>query len=76
MKPAQAIIEKIGGIDKAVEITGVHRTRVYAWQKEAERGGTGGIIPQKHHVAILNYARENGIELSADEFLPQSEAVN
>lgn len=33
-------------------------------------GGTGGIIPFKHVPALLDAAKEKGIELSADDFLP------
>ncbi len=39
-----------------------------------EKGGTGGRIPQDHHRALLDYAREQGIELTAEQFLPAEAA--
>lgn len=48
----------------------VHRTRVSSWQRSRAAGGTDGRIPQKHHVALLTFAREKGIELKSDDFLP------
>jgi hypothetical protein len=38
-----------------------------------DSGGTGGRIPQDHHRTLLDYARENGIPLAAEEFLPTVE---
>ncbi|QRM55127.1 hypothetical protein [Sinorhizobium sp. BG8] len=52
-------------------ITGVHRTRVSNWAREKTAGGTGGIIPFKHVRTLLAAAREQGVELSADDFLPR-----
>jgi hypothetical protein len=70
MEPAQTIIRKFGGPSAVSTIVGVHRTRVSNWQRAKRSGGTGGIIPQKHHRKLIDYALERGINLSADEFLP------
>jgi len=68
MQPAQNIIQKLGGPTAVSEIVGVHRTRVSNWQRPRESGGTGGLIPQKHHRKIITYARQHGIDLKPDEF--------
>lgn len=48
---------------------GVHRTRVSNWKRPRSKGGTGGVIPQRHHVALIAAARERGVALSADDLL-------
>ena len=70
MEPASTIIEKLGGVAAVARLTGVHRTRVSNWKRPRADGGTGGRIPQSHHVTLLRAARENGIEdISAESFL-------
>ena len=70
MNPASQIIEKLGGEAKVAEITGLAFTAPYRWQHDRSKGGTGGLIPQSHHRVLLDYAQQNGIPLSSDEFLP------
>lgn len=70
MEPARTIIERFGGPAVVSQITGTAYTAPYRWQHAREKGGTGGLIPQKHHLRLLEHARANGIELSASDFLP------
>lgn len=70
MEPAASIIKRLGGEAKVSEITGRAYTAPYRWQHPIEKGGTGGLIPQKLHRALLDHARANGIALSAADFLP------
>lgn len=70
MEPAQTIIRKLGGEAVVSEITGTAYTAPYRWQHSRERGGTGGLIPQKHHPRLLAFAMAKGIALSPSEFLP------
>lgn len=70
MEPAKSIIEALGGPEKVAEIAGVHRTRVYGWMRNKERGGTGGTIPLPHIPKLLHAAREQGVSLTAENFLP------
>lgn len=51
------------------KITGTSFTAPYRWQHAREKGGTGGLIPQRYHRTLLEYAQQNQIELAADEFL-------
>lgn len=68
MDPAKTIIERLGGEAVVSKITGTAYTAPYRWQHSREKGGTGGLIPQKHHRALLIYAREHDIALSSDDF--------
>lgn len=75
LEPAKSIIGKIG-IEKVAEITGKHPSRVYRWMYPKDRGGTGGLIPQSEAPTLLQYARANGIELSAEEFFAPLERAS
>jgi hypothetical protein len=69
MDPAKSIIDAIGGFDTAARITGKHISRVRRWTYPASRGGTGGVIQHADALKLLEYAREHGIALGADDFL-------
>lgn len=69
MDPASKIIERLGGEAKVAEITGMAFTAPYRWQHDKSKGGTGGLIPQAHHRVLLDYARTNNIDLTAEDFL-------
>jgi hypothetical protein len=70
MEPAQTIIRKFGGPTALSALLGIHRTRISSWQRAKSAGGTDGLIPQSHHPALLAYARDNAIDLKAEDFLP------
>ena len=74
LDPAKTVISKFADSERAgtaivSEITGAHVTRVYRWMREKAVGGTGGLIPGRHHQQILAAARERGIDLSAEELI-------
>lgn len=69
MEPASTIIKKLGGESLVSEITGTANTAPYRWQYAKEKGGTGGSIPQRHHRTLLDYARNNSINLQAEDFI-------
>ena len=68
--PASVIIARLGGEAAVSSITGTAYTAPYRWQAARTKGGTGGLIPQRHHRCLIDYAQSKGIPLSADEFLP------
>jgi len=70
MDPAKQIIGRLGGEAQVAFITGTAYTAPYRWQAAKWKGGTGGLIPQRYHRTLLDYARSNGIALDAEEFLP------
>lgn len=73
LEPAFSIIFRLGGLGIVQSVTGASRTRVYRWTQPKEKGGTGGIIPLNHAPKLLSYARETGVSLSANDFLPIEE---
>ena len=76
LEPAATIIDRFGGPDVVVEITGADRTRVYRWTQPKERHGTGGLIPQSHITKLLAAAKERGIRLDGNDFLPPATPEN
>ena len=68
--PASLIIARLGGEAVVSAITGTVYTAPYRGQAARAKGGTGALIPQRHHRRLLDYARSKGIPLTADEFLP------
>lgn len=70
MDPASKLIKRLGGEAKVSEITGTSYTAPYRWQAQKSKRGTGGIIPQRYHRALLDFAHANDIPLIAEEFLP------
>lgn len=72
LEPAYSVIQRFGGPSALSGILGVHRTRVSNWMREREKGGTGGVIPQRYHVLLLDYAKANNINLAAVDFLAVS----
>jgi hypothetical protein len=71
-EPAATIIRKLGGEEKVSRATGTKRVAPYRWQYSKEKGGTNGLIPQRHHPRLLAFAKQIGVPLSSDEFLPPS----
>lgn len=75
MEPAKTIIQKLGGEAVVSRITETAYTAPYRWQHPREKGGTGGVIPQRYHRTLLDYAQANDIPLSAEEFLQSREGA-
>jgi hypothetical protein len=73
MEPARTIIRKLGGEAAVAELTGTASTAPYRWQYSREKGGTGGLIPQKYHRMMLDHARANGIRLRPSDFMERGE---
>jgi len=70
LEPAKSIVAKLGGEAKVSQIAGTGLTAPYSWQYPRTVGGTDGLIPQRHHPKLLDYARDNDINLKAEDFLP------
>ncbi len=66
--PAERVITKLGGEAAVAKMAGVDVSRVYRWTYAKEQGGTDGRIPTKHQQALLDHAREQGIDLTPADF--------
>lgn len=74
-EPAKSIVARFGGEAKIAEVLSISPTIPYAWQYPREKKGTGGTIPQRYHLALLDHAQANGIDLSPADFLPVREVA-
>ncbi|MCV2448484.1 helix-turn-helix domain-containing protein [Paracoccus sp. DMF] len=70
MEPASSIISSLGGASEVAKILGIHRTRPWNWTRPKSLGGTGGVVPFQHVPKLISAARDAGVELSAEDFLP------
>lgn len=68
MNPAQRVIEKCGGPQAVAKMVGVDVSRVHRWTYPKARGGSDGLIPSQQQQALLNAARESGIDLQPADF--------
>lgn len=75
LEPAATIIDRFGGPDAVQQITGASRTRVYRWTQPKSKGGTGGMIPTPHALKLIAHAKEAGLPITAEHFLPVAEPV-
>jgi hypothetical protein len=75
MEPARTIISRLGGAAKVRDLTGASINAPYRWQYAKDKGGTGGLIPQRYHRTLLDYAAANRINLKAEDFLPKREVA-
>jgi hypothetical protein len=60
------VIERFG-YARLAECLRLSRTTVHSWQR-------AGVIPSRYHAAILNAARQAGVELGAADFLGPAES--
>lgn len=68
---AKNLITKIGSIDRVADIAGVHRSNVHRWTYPKIRGGTGGMIPSRHHLKIIMGAKEKyNIQILPQDLMP------
>ncbi|MCC7253839.1 hypothetical protein [Hyphomicrobium sp.] len=68
MEPAKSVIEKLGGVEAVAKVTGKHVSRIYRWTYPVERGGTGGLIPQREIPRLIEHARRKGVALAHADF--------
>lgn len=73
MEPARSIIARLGGAAVVARITETAYTAPYRWQYPRSKGGSGGLIPQKHHRKLIDYARMNGVDLEPADFSEATE---
>lgn len=71
LNPAAALLMKLGGPQAVAAGTGIAPSLVHRWMyPKGEHGGTGGFIPQARIPTIQEFARDRGIDISADDFIP------
>lgn len=73
---ARNVLEKLGkgdfskGLAAVHHATGINPIQIRRWTYPAERGGTNGRIPRKHHAAIVTAGKRIGVAIAPEEFYP------
>lgn len=83
LDPAHSLILKFGGpdgklsqgIDAVAAITGADRTRVYRWMRPQDKGGTGGMIPNRQADKLLAYAKKRRLPIEPGDFFGTARAA-
>lgn len=77
LDPAYRIITSLGGHDVVEAELGVSKSRLYRWHspKDTRGDGTGGQVPQRWHVPLLDLARRRNVPLTPGDFLPVAAAA-
>lgn len=70
LEPAASIVDRLGGFSAVAKLCNLHFTQVWRWTQPRSKKGTGGTIPQRHHLLLLAVAKKAGTPLAAADFLP------
>ena len=75
--PAATVLTRFGGAGPLAQLLRLDRSAVHRWALPKHRGGSGGLIPARHHQRLLALAAEQGIALTAADLIgapPAAEA--
>jgi hypothetical protein len=75
LDPAQSVIAQFGGAGPLSRLLGLDRSAVHRWALPRARGGTGGLVPARHHRRLLALAAAEGIALSAADLIGSPSAA-
>lgn len=64
LDPAQTVLARFGGAGPLARHLGLDRSAVHRWALPKARGGSGGLIPARHHQRLLALAVSQGVALS------------
>jgi len=67
--PALTVLARFGGAGPLSRLLGLDRSAVHRWALPKSRGGSGGLVPAKHHLRLLALARAEGVALTAAELV-------
>ena len=67
--PAHTVIARFGGSGPLSRRLGLDRSAVHRWALPKTRGGTGGLVPGRHHRRLLALAADEGVALSAADLI-------
>jgi hypothetical protein len=74
-EPANTIIKKFKGLKPLAEVANVQPHTVMRWRMPKEKGGTGGVVPHWHIPAIVEAAKERGLDIRPADFAPVMETA-
>ena len=67
--PATTVLARFGGAGPLAQLLRLDRSAVHRWALPKHRGGSGGLIPARHHQRLLILAAQHGITLTAADLV-------
>jgi len=67
--PAATVRVRFGGSGPLARRLGLDRSAVHRWALPKSRGGSGGLVPAKHHLRLLALASTEGVALTAADLV-------
>lgn len=68
-EPALTVLARFGGAGPLSRLLGLDRSAVHRWALPKSRGGSGGLVPAKHHQRLLALANAQGVALTAADLV-------
>lgn len=68
-KPAAEVIERMGGTARVAAILDLDQSTIRRWRMPTPNG-TGGLIPDRAKILLIDHAHRLGIDLAWDDFRP------
>ena len=69
LDPAHTVLTRFGGAGPLSHLLGLDRSAVHRWALPKARGGSGGLIPARHHQRLLALAAAQGLVLTAADLI-------
>lgn len=73
--PADKVIAAFHGVRATARVLGRNPSSVSRWRKSREDGGTGGRVPSNLQEAVLLAARQQGLNLTAEDLIISTAAA-
>lgn len=69
LSPAREVVAKLGGVRALARALQINPSAVSRWMMPGVKGGTGGLIPQRHWPAILKHAKKEKVKVKLDDLV-------
>jgi hypothetical protein len=69
LSPAKEVVQKLGGVRALARVLEINPSAVSRWMMPSAKGGTNGLIPQRHWPAILKHAKEEKVKVKLDDLV-------
>lgn len=66
-EPAYTVVTTLGGVRATAALLDIDPSAVSRWITPKNKGGTGGVIPQRWWPAILRHAKYAKLELTVSD---------
>lgn len=66
-EPAFSVVSTLGGVRATAALLEIDPSAVSRWLTAKDKGGTGGVIPQKYWRPILRHAKYSKLEITISD---------